>query len=66
MKFTIDRFEGESAVIELQDQEMVDIPKKILPPDAKEGDIILVSIDKEEILKRSRRIENKFRRLLKE
>jgi hypothetical protein len=40
MKVVIDRFEGEIAVIELENGDMVDIPKKILPNNAKEGSIV--------------------------
>lgn len=45
MKVIIDRFEGEIAVIELENGEMVDIPKKILPDKAKEGSIINITCD---------------------
>ena len=55
MKLIIDRFEGEYAVVELQDKSMVNIPKKILPAEAGEGDIISIVIDKDETEKESRR-----------
>jgi len=45
MNFTIDRFEGEVAVIELENKKMINISKEILPINAKEGDIISVNID---------------------
>lgn len=44
MKVIIDRFEGAFAVVEMEDKTMVDIPK-VLVPDAKEGDVIDISID---------------------
>lgn len=52
MKVIIDRFEGEYAVVELPGRLMYDIPRAILPPDAKEGDVIDIRVDKEETKKR--------------
>ncbi|WHH57433.1 DUF3006 domain-containing protein [Petroclostridium sp. X23] len=40
MKATIDRFEGNFAVIELENRETQKIPKSLLPPCAKEGDVL--------------------------
>jgi hypothetical protein len=56
MKYTIDRFEGEYAVVELEDKTMIDIPKCALPVEANEGDIISVEIDKDETEKRKQYI----------
>lgn len=64
MKFTIDRFEGEYAVVELENMDMINIPKEILPEGTKEGDILEVSINKDETEEREKRIEEKFNRLL--
>ena len=50
MKVVIDRFEGEIAVIELENGNMVDIPKKILPNNAKEGSIVNITCDEKESL----------------
>lgn len=66
MKFIIDRFEDAIAVVELDDKEIIDIPRQILPRDAKEGDVIIVSIGKEETEERRKRIEGKFRLLFEE
>ena len=44
--WVIDRFEGEQAVIEYQNHTF-NIPKKALPPQAKEGDLLKVVIDQE-------------------
>lgn len=66
MKFTIDRFEGELALVELEDKEIIAIPTKVLPKEAEEGDIIVMEIDEKETEKKRARIEEKFRRLLKE
>lgn len=66
MKFTIDRFEGEYAIVELEDREMVEIPRIILPSGAKEGDILNISIDEDETEIRRRRIQAKFNSLFSE
>jgi len=63
MKFIIDRFEGDLAIIEL-DGEILEIPKDIIPVESKEGDVILVSIDKSETEDRKNRIQEKFNELL--
>lgn len=60
MRFIIDRFEGDYAVVELENQETIDIPRKILPEEAKEGDIVKVFIDEEETKSRKEIIKNKF------
>jgi len=57
MKFTIDRFEGEFAVVELDDQTMENIPRRVLPPEVKEGDIISVVIDEAGTQKRREHIK---------
>lgn len=64
MKFTIDRFEEELAIIELEDKKIIEVPRAILPLDAKEGDIINISVDKTETVERKKRLQEKFDRLL--
>ena len=39
---TIDRFEDDVAVVELPDRQVVDLPREILPANAREGDRILL------------------------
>ena len=39
VQVTIDRFEGEMAVVELEEGKLINLPK-IFVPDAKEGDIV--------------------------
>lgn len=61
MKYVIDRFEGDFAVCEDEEGKMVNMDRKTLPIEAKEGDVIIfdcnvVSIDKEETTKRRKRI----------
>lgn len=57
MKIIIDRFEDNHAVVELEDKSTVDMPRVLLPKEAKEGDIIEISIDIEETKTRRERIE---------
>ncbi|MBU5255858.1 DUF3006 domain-containing protein [Tissierella praeacuta] len=63
MRFTIDRFEGELAIVELENREIIEIPKVILPMEAKEGDIIIISVDEKETQDRKKRIQEKFESL---
>lgn len=56
MKFIIDRFEDQFAVIELEDGSTLSIPRKLIP-DGKEGDIIRLVIEKDETQARRTNIE---------
>jgi hypothetical protein len=61
MQVTIDRFEGSLAVVELPDGTMVNM-QRILIPDAKEGDVINITIDTEASDER----KSKVRKLMEE
>jgi len=54
----IDRFEGEMAVIEYNGRTF-NLPRSLLPAEAKEGDVLRVSItvDKEQTAERKKKIE---------
>lgn len=65
-KAIIDRFEGDFAIIELQNRKMVSVPREILPECAKEGDVILISVDDKETQKRNESIRNLFESLKEE
>ena len=43
MKVVIDRFEGSYAVVEINKGKFVNLPKELVP-DAKEGDVIVITI----------------------
>lgn len=61
MKYTIDRFEGEYAVVELESGKFVDVPREAIPVEARESDIIEVKINKADTEKRReevRKLEN--------
>jgi hypothetical protein len=48
MKVILDRFEGDYAIVELPDRTMVNMPKILLPKEAKEGDVVEIRILTEE------------------
>lgn len=58
MKFIIEKFEKDYALIELENKKLVDIPKILIPIEATEGDVIEIRIDIEETNKRRNKIEN--------
>ncbi|NMM62086.1 DUF3006 domain-containing protein [Clostridium sp. P21] len=57
----IDRFEGEFAVVELENMKMVNIEKGKIPEEAKEGDVLnidnIITINYVETKKRKSNIE---------
>jgi hypothetical protein len=57
MRLIIDRFEGDFAVVELEDRSTIDIPKKLIPKGAKEGDVLSIQINTDETNKRKERIK---------
>ena len=61
----IDRFEGDFAVVETSDG-FVNIPKKDLPRNAKEGDVLNINIDSNETDSRKKRIEGMMNNLFKD
>lgn len=67
MKYIIDRFEGEFAVLEKEEGGTFDVPKSEII-DAKEGDVVIFdngiyTVDKEETKKRKELIAEKIKRL---
>lgn len=60
MKIIIDRFEGDFVIVELEDKELVDFPRILLPEEAKEGDVLSITIDEDETEIRRKRIQDKF------
>jgi len=70
MKVIIDRFEGDFAVCEKEDREMLDIQRFKIPSSAKEGDVLdivnnQVTIDSEATEIRKKEIEELTRDLWK-
>ena len=56
MKVTIDRFEGNYAVVEISEGNFANLPR-ILVPEANEGDIVDIRIDIDETEARKNRIK---------
>jgi len=52
----IDRFEGNYAIIETSDG-MANIPISDIPPNSKEGDILILTVDSDTTKKRRKRID---------
>lgn len=56
MKLCIDRIEGQYIVAEMPDGKTVELPRVLLPQ-AVEGDIISITLDTKEKIKRERAVE---------
>ena len=70
MKYTLDRFEGDLAVLEAEDRTAMTVSRAQLPMDAKPGDVLLREEDRfaalpEETERRRQRIREKMRSLWK-
>jgi len=65
MKYIIDRFEDDFAVVELSDKTIVNIPKKAIPPEAKEGSVINITVDDAETSERTQKIYKQMHDLFK-
>ena len=65
----IDRFEGKYAILETQDKAhlIFNLPRHLLPPDAKEGSILRfnIDIDHKKTTRRRNKIIEKLNRLKK-
>lgn len=71
MKAIIDRFEGNIAVLELENGTMKDIPKNKLPVDSKEGDCLIfmnnnIVIDEKETTERRKNIKKLMNELFED
>ncbi len=52
MNVIIDRFEGDFAVIQLEDRRIAKMPKQLIPVGAEEGTVITIAINQDETAKR--------------
>ena len=62
MKVIIDRFEGDYAVVELENGEFADM-QKVFVPNAKEGDVVTITVSEDK--DRKKRIEDLANELFK-
>lgn len=63
MKVVVDKIEGDFAIVELPDRKMVNIPIILLPKEVKEGDILIIEIDKKETKQRLEKTQKLFEEL---
>ncbi|MBQ2897048.1 MAG: DUF3006 domain-containing protein [Clostridia bacterium] len=66
MSFTVDRFEAEFAVVITDDGSSYNIPKALLPEDAKEGSVINISLDKRKTEQKKQEVKNLLNSLFDE
>ena len=66
MRVIVDRFEGNIAVVELEDGSVIDCPKAILPPNAKEGSIINITVDENATNEKLQRVTERMNKLFKD
>lgn len=57
MKIIIDRFEGNFAIVELDDKRIIDMPRELVPGEAKEGDVLEIEISQEKTEELKEKIE---------
>ena len=61
--WTIDRIEGETAVVEIAVGKTVDIPLSALPEGAVEGSVLQITLDEDEKARRKKKNRSLFDRL---
>lgn len=66
MKVIIDRFEGQFAVVELEDRSFTNMPKSLVPCNAKEGTVLSIDIDFEQTEKLNAGMTKLMKDLFKE
>lgn len=57
MTVIIDRFEDDVAVIELENGQLLQVPRRLFPAEAREGDVISVAVDHTETETRRKKID---------
>ena len=66
MKLIIDRFEGDFAVVELPNGQMIDCPKTLLPDNAKEGSILNIIVDEAATNDKLKKVTERMNKLFKD
>ena len=66
MKVIIDRFEEGFAVVEMDAGKFANLPRVLLPEDAREGDTVVITVDREETEARAEKIEGMMNRLFRD
>ena len=66
MRIIVDRFEGNVAVVELEDGNFIDCQKVLLPPNAKEGSIINITVDEKATEEKLQKLKSRMNGLFKD
>ena len=66
LKVVIDRFEGEYALVEDENKNIKNMPKCLLPENAKEGSVIKIELDEDETKRRNKDVKSLFDSIFKE
>lgn len=66
MQIIIDRFEGDFAVVELENGQMIDCPKALIPSNAKEGSILNIIVDEKATNDKLQKISERMNKLFKD
>ena len=56
MRLVLDRIEDEIAIVEKDDGSFEEISKRLIPPEAREGDVLLITVDAESTVTREEEI----------
>lgn len=65
MHITIDRFEGDFAVVETENGEIYNLPRALVP-DAKEGDAVRITVDAQQTQTQKEEIDSLMDELFKD
>ena len=63
LKVTIDRFEGDFAVVEISADNFVNMPRALVPDKAVEGSVISITLDCGKAQKRTKKTEGLMNKL---
>ena len=63
MTLIIDRFEGDMCVCEYEAGKTLDLPRELIPPNAKEGDALCISIDQSKTASQKNKAEELRKKL---
>jgi hypothetical protein len=66
MRIIVDRFEGEFAVVELENRQFLHIPRRLLPGGAAEGTVLDILMNERETRERNERISKRMEELWNE
>ena len=66
MRVIVDRFEGNIAVVELENGSVIDCPKALLPANSKEGSILNITVDEVATNEKLQKITERMNKLFKE